>query len=62
MQYAPLLTTQPPQAPNRPSLRSFDSSRQCSVEYWREVYGLLEPEEDDLTGYLFEDTCFVGSR
>lgn len=64
MQYSPTFTTPPPQTQNRPSLHSFDSTEECSVEHWIEVNWRVElaAAEDDLSGYFLEDSCFVGSR
>lgn len=59
MQY--LLTIPTPQqipAERRPYLASFDSGHECSLEHWLEVSWLVEHEEDNLDGYVFED-CLV---
>jgi hypothetical protein len=66
MQYSPALPSPPstaslpptPQALRRPFLVSFDSGHECSLEHWLEVTWLVEHEEDELVGYVFED-CLI---
>ena len=58
MQDSPAIPSPPPQAERRPFLVSFDSGHECSLEHWLEVSWLVEHEEDELDGYVFED-CLV---
>jgi hypothetical protein len=59
MQYSLTTPSSPPRpAERRPFLFSFDSGRECSLEHWLEVSWLVEHEEDELEGYVFED-CLV---
>jgi len=51
-----------PQPFPRPLLRSFDSGPECSLDHWIEISWLVERADEELEGYLLEDTCFVGSR
>ena len=51
-----------PQAETKSRLLSFDSGHKSSLDHWLEVSWLPEHEEDDLRGYLFEDSCFVALR
>jgi hypothetical protein len=63
MQQSPSsLFTPHPQPQPRPFLRSFDSGPECSFDHWIEVSWMVEHEEDELDGYLLEDSCFVASR
>jgi hypothetical protein len=60
MQYSPTL---PPPLPltlaeHRPFLASFDSGQEFSLDHWLEVSWLVEREQDELQGYVFED-CLV---
>jgi len=45
-------------AERRPFLVSFDSGHECSLEHWLELSWLVEHEDDELEGYVFED-CLV---
>jgi hypothetical protein len=59
MQYSPSTPSNPPfPAERRPFLASFDSGHECSLDHWLEVSWLVEHEEDELDGYVFED-CLV---
>jgi hypothetical protein len=62
MQHCPTLTTHPPETKNRPHLLSLDCAEECSVEHWVEINWRVEIDEEDLKGYLLEDSCFVSSR
>ena len=63
MQCCPVLAApQLPQGETTSCLLSFDSCHESSLDHWLEVSWLPEQEEDDLRGYLFEDSCFVASR
>lgn len=62
MSYSPALTTAPPPTQDRPHLLSFDCAEDCSVEHWIEINWRVETEDEELFGYLIEDSCFVGSR
>jgi hypothetical protein len=39
----------------RPSLTSHDSSQECSLEHWLEVRKLVNAEDPDFSGYVFDD-------
>ncbi len=41
----------------KPHLKSFDSGQECSFDHLRELYSLLEVEDQELDGYVFDDTC-----
>ena len=43
------------QAERRPFLVSFDSGREFSLDHWMEVSWLVERQQDELEGYIFED-------
>lgn len=63
MQYSPALAS--PQflhALQRPPLKSLDSGQECSLDHWLEVAWLVEHEEDELQGYVFDDSCLLLSR
>jgi hypothetical protein len=51
-----------PQAQNRPRLTSLDSSQECSLEHWLELYKLVEKEDFNLDGYVFDDSCLLISQ
>jgi hypothetical protein len=51
-----------PQATSKPRLTSLDSGQECSLEHWLEVYKLVEKEDFDLRGYVFDDSCLLVSR
>ncbi len=57
MQYSPTISTPVPVPPpeHRPFLVSFDSAREFSLEHLVEVSWLVEHQEDELEGYVFED-------
>jgi hypothetical protein len=64
MQYSPNIPSpSSPQSTRRPFLVSFDSGHECSLDHWVELSWLVEHEEDEeLTGYLVEDSCFVVTK
>jgi hypothetical protein len=39
----------------KPRLDSYDSGRECSLEHLRELFRLLEVEDHELDGYVFDD-------
>jgi len=41
----------------KPRLESYDSGQECSFEHLRELYKLLEVQDMDLDGYVFDDSC-----
>jgi len=45
-----------PQAEGKPRLSSFDSGPEFSLERVLAVYKLVEREDFDLEGYVFDDT------
>jgi len=51
-----------PQAESKPRLKSFDSSHEFSPEHWLEVCKLVEREDFDLDGYVFDDSCLFVSQ
>ena len=57
MQYSPTIAPPQPlaQAEHRPFLTSFDSGREFSLDHWLEVSWLVEREQDELKGYVFDD-------
>jgi hypothetical protein len=60
MLYPPTIPTpqSAPQLENRPFLDSFDSAREFNLDHWMEVSWLVEHEEEETEGYVFED-CLV---
>lgn len=42
---------------SKPRLESYDSSQECSFEHLRELYKLLNVQDQDLDGYVFDDSC-----
>ena len=60
MQYSPTIPPPPAlaQPENKPLLTSFDSGREFSLDHWLEVSWLVERQQDELQGYVFED-CLV---
>jgi hypothetical protein len=63
MQYAPVAEpVRRLQAESRPSLTSYDSGQECSLEHWLEVYKLVEKAEFDMDGYVFDDSCLFVSQ
>jgi hypothetical protein len=57
MQYSPIVPAlQHLPAERRPYLVSFDSGHECSVEHWLEVSWLVKHEDEELEGYVFEDS------
>jgi hypothetical protein len=57
-----LATASSPQAENRLGPTSFDCSQQRSLDHGFEIAWLVEREESDLTGYLFNDPYFLSSQ
>jgi hypothetical protein len=57
MQFSPTLSPPhpAPQLENRPFLVSFDSAREFSLDHWIEVSWLVEQQQDEFEGYVFED-------
>lgn len=58
MQHLPI--QQPLERPKmkaKPRLDSLDSSHEFSLDHLREVVTLVENEEFDLDGYLFDASC-----
>ncbi len=57
MQYSPTVPQPPYQSltEHRPFLISLDSAREFSLDHWLEVSWLVEHQEDELKGYVFED-------
>ena len=41
----------------KPPLISFDSGQECSLEHFLEVRRLVEREDRELKGYVFDDEC-----
>lgn len=63
MQYSSVLEPVPrAQAESKPRLTSHDSGHECSLEHWLEVVQLVEKEDLDLDGYVFDDSCLFVSR
>lgn len=63
MQYlAPLQPIQQPLGQARPHLDSHDSSHEFSLNHLLEVITLVEREEFDLDGYVFDDSCLFVSQ
>jgi len=55
----------PPQADAKPSLNSFDSGQEFSLEHLAEVCRLVEraeTENRELNGYVFDDSCLLVSK
>lgn len=40
-----------------PRLQSFDSAEEFGLEHLREVRKLVEDEDPELHGYVFDDSC-----
>jgi hypothetical protein len=59
MQYSAVLepASRPVQAACKPRLTSLDSGQECGLEHWLEVCKLVEREDSDLEGYVFDETC-----
>ena len=49
----------PSQAQGKPILSSFDSGREFSLVHWLEVRRLVELEEGESKGYVFDDSLLV---
>lgn len=39
------------------NLESYDSGNECSFAHLVELYKLVEAEEHDLDGYVFDESC-----
>ena len=52
----------PPQATSKPRLTSLDSGQECSLEHWLAVCKLVEREDIELEGYVFDETCLHVSQ
>ena len=57
MPYSPSIAMPPPvqMSEEKPFLVSFDSAREFSLDRWREVSWLVERQQDEFEGYIFED-------
>jgi hypothetical protein len=63
MQCLPLFQPVPQvKAQVRPSLNSLDCSHEFSLDHLLEVITLVEKEEFDLEGYVFDDSCLFVSQ
>ena len=63
MQFSPAISSvNQRQAENRPHSTSFDCGQEFSLEHWLEVNWLVEREEDDLAGYVFDDPLLLVSH
>lgn len=43
----------------KPHLESHDSGHECSLAHLLELYRLVEVEEHELDGYVFDDSCLT---
>jgi len=41
----------------KPHLDSLDSGQECSMAHLLELYRLVEAEDPELKGYVFDDSC-----
>lgn len=41
----------------KPRLESHDSGQECSMAHLVELFKLVEAEDAELEGYVFDDTC-----
>ena len=58
MQYSNLLEvelTAPTE--KKPRLESLDSGPECSLKHLLQLYRLVEIEDHELDGYVFDDSC-----
>ena len=63
MQHSPVLEPiSSPQAESKPRLTSHDSGHECSFEHLLAVYRLVEKQDVDLDGYVFDDSCLLVSQ
>lgn len=63
MQCSPVMEpVSPVQAEGKPRLTSHDSGQECSLEHLLAVYKLVENEDFDLDGYVFDDSCLFVSQ
>lgn len=51
-----------PQPIPKPLLLSLDSGTECSLDHWIEISWLVEREDEEIEGYLLEDSCFLASH
>ena len=49
----------PSQAQSKPILSSYDSGQEFSLVHWLEVRRLVELEEGESKGYVFDDSLLV---
>jgi hypothetical protein len=47
----------PHQAQSKPHLASYDSSQEFSLAHWLELIKLVEREDREPQGYVFDDAC-----
>ena len=59
MEYLPLQSLGQPVSLERPHLSSLDPSEEFSLYHLMEVITLVEREEHDLDGYVFDDSLVV---
>jgi hypothetical protein len=59
MQYLPLHSVRQPMPQEKPHPASLDSSAEFSFDHLLEVVTLVEKEEFDLDGYVFDDSLVV---
>ncbi|MGA7342994.1 MAG: hypothetical protein WBE72_05520 [Terracidiphilus sp.] len=50
------------QTESKPRLTSHDSGHEFSLDHWLEVYQLVEKEEFELEGYVFDESCLFISH
>ena len=62
MQYLPLRLIQQPKAKVKPRHDSLDCSHEFRLDHLLEVATLVEKEEFDLDGYLFDASCLFVSQ
>ena len=46
-----------PHLETKPHLESLDSGQECSMAHLLELYRLVEAEDPELSGYVFDDSC-----
>ena len=57
MSYSNVLEAEPSlRAETKPHPDSFDSGLECSLDHLRELFRLLEVEDHELDGYVFDDS------
>jgi hypothetical protein len=63
MQYSPVMEpVSAIQPEGKPRLTSHDSGQECSLEHLLAVYRLVEKQDVDLDGYVFDDSCLLVSQ